>query len=299
MVERSGAGRAEGLPVAQNNPATYEDPTGLYKDQNGVSCGQPGAPACNTTTTTTTTATAASGQGCVASRYSGSCASVFAQYSGGLPSFLGGIGYSFMALLDLLSGPPNPAIMCGHLSVCGPQPAYQSPTSEYMGWMHHLGVQTGPGSQFGAGIGTGATITMLLGLAAGPGDAAALAPEPGSLDVVGSGFSSSEKSVAQFLSSQGRNVVLREATGVGRTSDMLVNGVPYDTYTPEFGTSVRNILSEAASKWTQVRGGGVVIDLSNTGLQASDFGNALARVNGFINSWGGTPMSEVMFYGGG
>ena len=80
---------------------------------------------------------------------------------------------------------------------------------------------------------------------------------------------------------------------------MLVNGVQWDTYTPEAGTSIRNILSETAGKWTQVRGGGVVIDLSNTGLQASDFGNALARVNGFVNSWGGTPLSGVTFYGGG
>lgn len=81
---------------------------------------------------------------------------------------------------------------------------------------------------------------------------------------------------------------------------MLVDGTPYDTYSPEAGTSVRNILSNAASKWTQVNGGGVVIDLSGTDLTASDFGdNALARVNGFVNSWGGTPLSDLIFYEGG
>jgi hypothetical protein len=52
--------------------------------------------------------------------------------------------------------------------------------------------------------------------------------------------------------------------------------------------------------WTQVNGGGVVVDLSDTGLSSADFGdNALSRVNGFVNSWGGNPLSDVIFYGGG
>jgi hypothetical protein len=68
--------------------------------------------------------------------------------------------------------------------------------------------------------------------------------------------------------------VLREATGIGRTSDLVVNGTPYDVYTPEAGTNIRNILSNAASKWTQVNGGGVVIDLSNTDLGVLDFGDS-------------------------
>ena len=120
----------------------------------------------------------------------------------------------------------------------------------------------------------------------------------GALEVIGDGFSASEKAVAQWLADQGDNVILREATGIGRTSDLLVNGTPYDVYTPEAGTSIRNILSNAAGKWTQVNGGGVVIDLNDTGLSAADFGDALARVNGFIRAWGGTPISNVTFYGG-
>jgi hypothetical protein len=64
------------------------------------------------------------------------------------------------------------------------------------------------------------------------------------------------------------------------------------------GTSVRNILSEAAGKRTQVHGGGVVIDLSGTGLAVSDLGNALARMNGFIRSWGGHPIGNVVVLGG-
>jgi YD repeat-containing protein len=121
----------------------------------------------------------------------------------------------------------------------------------------------------------------------------------GSLEVVGDGFSASEKVSSSVPCGSSQDVVLREATGIGRTSDLLVNGTPYDVYTPAEGTSVRNILSRAASKWTQVDGGGVVIDLSNTGLSAADFGSdALAKVNSFINSWGGTPISNVTFYGG-
>jgi hypothetical protein len=127
------------------------------------------------------------------------------------------------------------------------------------------------------------------------------AERSGSLSIEGSSddFSASEKAVAQELVSQGKNVILREPSGVDRTSDLLVDGTPYDVYTPNDGTSVRNILSNVASKWTQVNGGGVVVDLSNTNLSASDFGdNPLARVNGFINSYGGTPMSDLLFYGG-
>lgn len=35
------------------------------------------------------------------------------------------------------------------------------------------------------------------------------------------------------------------------------------------------------------------------GFAASDFGNALGRANGFIRSWGGNPISDIMFHGGG
>lgn len=124
----------------------------------------------------------------------------------------------------------------------------------------------------------------------------------GSLEIAGAGFSASEKAVAEYLASQGRNVLLREAPGNVqgvRMSDLVVGGVQYDIYTPT-GTSVRNILSRTASKWSQVNGGGVVIDLTNTGLRAADFGDdALARVNGFVRSYGGTELSDIIFYGGG
>jgi RHS repeat-associated protein len=134
------------------------------------------------------------------------------------------------------------------------------------------------------------------GAASGVEDVGAAAS--GSLTIIGEGFSESEVSVAQYLAGQGRNVLLRAATGVGRTSDLIVDGVPYDVYTPEVGTSVRNVLSKAARKWTQVDGGGVVIDLRNTGYTAADFGNALGRVNGFIRSWGGKAISDIIFHEG-
>jgi len=122
----------------------------------------------------------------------------------------------------------------------------------------------------------------------------------GSLTVVGSGFSASEKAAAEWLASLGRKVVLREATGGTRTSDLIVDGVPYDVYTPKAGTSIRNILSKSASKWSQVRGGGVVIDLANTKLTSADFGGegrALAHVNSFIKSWPkGIPISDLLFF---
>jgi hypothetical protein len=117
----------------------------------------------------------------------------------------------------------------------------------------------------------------------------------------GGGFSASELDAADEMARRGNSVVLRTADPkAGRMSDLLVNGTPYDVYTPEAGTSVRNVLSNTASKWTQVNGGGVVVDLRNTGLSASDFGNnPLVSVNGFVNSWGGRPLSDVTFMGGG
>lgn len=41
-------------------------------------------------------------------------------------------------------------------------------------------------------------------------------------------FSASETRVAQRLADEGRQVDLRAPSGQGRTSDLLVDGVPYD-----------------------------------------------------------------------
>ena len=110
-------------------------------------------------------------------------------------------------------------------------------------------------------------------------DDSGAAADSGSLTVVGEGFSESEQEVAQMLAAQGDVVVLRQASGIGRTSDLLVNGVPYDVYTPSTG-NVDRIVSAVASKGSQVAGGGVVIDLRNSNLTVADLNNILARVQG-------------------
>ncbi|WP_218080310.1 CdiA C-terminal domain-containing protein [Anthocerotibacter panamensis] len=104
----------------------------------------------------------------------------------------------------------------------------------------------------------------------------------GSLNVIGKGFSDSERRVAQQLADQGNEVILREATGTERLSDLLVNGVPYDVYTPTTG-NVNRIVSAVASKGSQVRGGGVIIDLSKSPLTPEALGNILQRVQGITS----------------
>lgn len=106
-----------------------------------------------------------------------------------------------------------------------------------------------------------------------------VATEAGTLTMSGQGFSASEQRVAQLLADGGENVVLREATGVGRTSDLLVNGVPYDVYTPTTG-NIDRIVSAVASKGSQVQGGGIIIDLSQSPLTVEQLGNILPRVQG-------------------
>jgi filamentous hemagglutinin len=79
------------------------------------------------------------------------------------------------------------------------------------------------------------------------------------------------------------SVVLRAAdSAAGRTSDLLVNGTPYDVYTPTTG-NIDRIVSQVVSKGSQVRGGGVVIDLSKSPLTPDQLGNILPRVQGVTN----------------
>jgi RHS repeat-associated protein len=89
-----------------------------------------------------------------------------------------------------------------------------------------------------------------------------------------------EIEVAEMVSNMGLGpVVLRDPvniTGV-RTSDMLVNNVPYDIYTPTTSNPNR-IISAIASKNGQAAG--VVLDLSRTPVTVQALGNILARVQG-------------------
>ncbi|SDY42005.1 RHS repeat-associated core domain-containing protein [Micromonospora pattaloongensis] len=125
-------------------------------------------------------------------------------------------------------------------------------------------------------------------------------PNLGSLRVSAANPSASEIAAAQHMAARGGNVVLRDPVGTrsgGMTSDLLVDGVAWDVYSPTSG-SVNNILTNIAKKHSQVNGGGVVVDLSGTGLSVGQFGNALNRVNGMIGSWGKRPIGGLEFMGG-
>jgi hypothetical protein len=105
----------------------------------------------------------------------------------------------------------------------------------------------------------------------------------------GGSFSASEINAATYMQQQGNNVVLRNPVGTragGGTSDLLVNGVNYDVYTPTTN-SVNGIISAMARKNSQTTG--IVLDLSQTTVTAEQLGNALARVRGSITAGEKTP----------
>jgi len=98
-------------------------------------------------------------------------------------------------------------------------------------------------------------------------------------------FSTSEIRAAQHLAALGRNVRLRQPIGTragGGTSDLLVDGVRYDVYTPR-SSNPNRIIGEIARKGSQVQGGGVVLDLSQTTVTAAELGDVLRRVQGITS----------------
>ncbi len=102
----------------------------------------------------------------------------------------------------------------------------------------------------------------------------------------GGQFSASEIKAAEYMKDLGYDVVLRMPQGTragGGTSDLVVNGVNYDVYTPTT-SNVNRIISSMASKNSQTTG--IVLDLSQTTVTAEQLGNALARVEGIITSGG-------------
>ncbi len=104
-----------------------------------------------------------------------------------------------------------------------------------------------------------------------------------SLTILEGSYSSSEIRAANFMWQEGNNVILRPPSGsknvmgTGGTSDMTVNGVNYDVYTPTT-SSVNSIISSMAKKNKQTQG--IVLDLSKSGANPSEFNNALKRVQG-------------------
>jgi filamentous hemagglutinin len=93
------------------------------------------------------------------------------------------------------------------------------------------------------------------------------------------------------VSRMGRGpVVIRDPIPGRPTSDLLVNGVPYDIYTPTTANANR-IISAIASKNSQASG--VVLDLSRTSVTLEELGNVLARVRGA----GATNIWDVIILG--
>ncbi|RKH58337.1 hypothetical protein [Corallococcus llansteffanensis] len=148
-----------------------------------------------------------------------------------------------------------------------------------------------PLGQVATAMGTGAGRLYVLSAAADGGQR----PNGGSLQVLpGGNYSPSELNSARALADAGSNVVLRPPRGTreaGGTSDLLVNGVPYDVYTPTTSNANR-IVSAIAKKNSQAEG--VVLDLSQTSVTRAELGNVLERVRGA----GATHIQDVIILGG-
>ncbi len=105
--------------------------------------------------------------------------------------------------------------------------------------------------------------------------------------------SESEIEAAEYLANLGHNVELRDPIGTragGGTSDLVVDGVAYDVYTPITANPDR-IISAIAKKNDQATG--IVIDLTNTSVTLEQLGDVLARVNGA----GATNITNVVIIG--
>ncbi|WP_164910647.1 hypothetical protein [Mycobacteroides franklinii] len=110
------------------------------------------------------------------------------------------------------------------------------------------------------------------------------------LTVIGKGFSDSEVAVANLLKEQGHSVVLRAADpAAGRMSDLLVDGMRWDVFTP-VASSVNALPRAIAKKAGQAPT--VIVDLRNTSItiEEAKAGNIPARVRGFTSQ-----ISDVKF----
>ncbi|MGW6931011.1 LamG-like jellyroll fold domain-containing protein [Lentzea sp. NPDC054927] len=98
----------------------------------------------------------------------------------------------------------------------------------------------------------------------------------------------SELAAAEYLAGQGRRVELRppgdDRRKKGNTSDLLVDGARWDVYTPSTANDDA-VVTKVAKKYSQVHGGGVIVDLHRTSLTAADLEDVLTRANGMIRSW--------------
>jgi len=104
----------------------------------------------------------------------------------------------------------------------------------------------------------------------------------------GGNFSTSEIKAVEHMKNLGNDVILRMPQGTragGGTSDLLVNGVKYDVYTP-ITENVNRTISSMAGKNSQTTG--IVLDLSKTSITAEQLANALERVKGIVEAGGKT-----------
>ena len=76
----------------------------------------------------------------------------------------------------------------------------------------------------------------------------------------------------------------------GGTSDLLVNGVSFDVYTP-ITVNPNRIVSAIASKNSQAQG--IILDLRNTTVTAEQLANILQRVQGA----GATNIKNIVIVG--
>lgn len=146
------------------------------------------------------------------------------------------------------------------------------------------------------GPGWGDILQGTLGLAAlGLPARTALRSPRGSLRIEPGEFSASEIRAAEHVAHNlGRHVVLRQPVGPrsgGGTSDLVVDGVSYDVYTPRTSNPNR-VISAMAKKNSQAEG--IVLDLTNRSVRQADLGNILARVRGA----GATRVTEIIVIGG-
>ncbi len=75
-----------------------------------------------------------------------------------------------------------------------------------------------------------------------------------------------------------------------RTSDLLVDGIPYDVYTPKT-INPNRIISAIAKKNSQAQG--IVLDLTETEVTPIQLGNVLERVQGA----GATNIYDIIIIG--
>ncbi|MBF0227970.1 MAG: hypothetical protein HQK76_21220 [Desulfobacterales bacterium] len=115
----------------------------------------------------------------------------------------------------------------------------------------------------------------------------------GKLIIEAGDYSASELRAAEHMAGLGKNVRLRQPTGTrvgGGTSDLLVDNVRYDVYTPTTAKP-KNIISQIAKKNKQAEG--IVLDLSDTVVTPDQLGNILKRVQ----NAGATNIKDIIIIG--